>query len=203
MADGSHGDVDEGTEPMLGANVRAWLFGELSPSELGTAAAVGWESSTEALALAYLLAANGDWGRFAAALLSLAGVAWRATFGAADGVARALRHAAIGLRAGGALVVPVVHLRHPEPGGCGARAAETWRVVDRAVVFALETERDPTAASLAFPAALAAISSALPIVGPRMAASELRRGGAPRRFRPTARDELLAFFLHAAPELHP
>ncbi len=244
MADGTRDDVDEVTEPMLGANVRAWLSGELSPSELWCATHVGWDVSTEPLALAYLLAANGDWGRFAAALLSLAGVVWGASFGSSDGVARTLRSSARSLRAGGPLVVPVVHApasvlavssppwavpggRAPAsvlavsspplavPGGrapasvlavsspLSARAAATWQVVDRAVAFALETARDPVPAWEAFHAALSAIVAAMPVVGARTAASELRRGGAPRRFRPTARDELLSFVLRASPELHP
>ncbi len=244
MADGTRDDVDEVTEPMLGANVRAWLSGELSPSELWCATHVGWDVSTEPLALAYLLAANGDWGRFAAALLSLAGVVWGASFGSSDGVARTLRSSARSLRAGGPLVVPVVHVpasvlavsspplavpggRAPAsmlavsspplavPGGRApasmlavssppsTRAAATWQVVDRAVAFALETARDPVPAWEAFHAALSAIVAAMPIVGARTAASELRRGGAPRRFRPTARDELLSFVLRSSPELHP
>jgi hypothetical protein len=225
MADGTRDDVDEATEPMLGANVRAWLSGELSPSELWCATHVGWDVSTEPLALAYLLAANGDWGRFAAAMLSLAGVVWGASFGSSDGVARTLRSSARSLRAGGPLVVPVVHapasvlaVSSPPwavPGGrapasvlavsspLSARAAATWQVVDRAVAFALETARDPVPAWEAFHAALSAIVAAMPVVGARTAASELRRGGAPRRFRPTARDELLSFVLRSSPELHP
>ncbi len=218
MADGTHDDADEVTEPMLGANVRAWLSGELSPSELWCATHVGWDVSTEPLALAYLLAANGDWGRFAAAMLSLAGVVWGASFGSSDGVARALRSSARSLRAGGPLVVPVVHapasmlaVSSPPsmlavsspPSAFSARAAATWQVVDRAVAFALETARDPVPAWEAFHAALSGIVAAMPLVGARTAASELRRGGAPRRFRPTARDELLSFVLRSSPELHP
>jgi hypothetical protein len=215
MADGTRDDADEVTEPMLGANVRAWLSGELSPSELWCATHVGWDVSTEPLALAYLLAANGDWGRFAAAMLSLAGVVWGASFGSSDGVARALRSSAQSLRAGGPLVVPVVHapasmLAVSSPASMlavssppSARAAATWQVVDRAVAFALETARDPVPAWEAFHAALSGIVAAMPLVGARTAASELRRGGAPRRFRPTARDELLSFVLRSSPELHP
>lgn len=182
MADGTRDDVDEVTEPMLGANVRAWLSGELSPSELWCATHVGWDVSTEPLALAYLLAANGDWGRFAAALLSLAGVVWGASFGSSDGVARTLRSSARSLRAGGPLVVPVVHVPASVLAVSSApstRAAATWQVVDRAVAFALETARDPVPAWEAFHAALSAIVAAMPIVGARTAASELRRGGAP------------------------
>ncbi|KAK4045480.1 hypothetical protein OUZ56_033104 [Daphnia magna] len=83
-------------------------------------------------------------------MLSLAGVVWGASFGSSDGVARALRSSARSLRAGGPLVVPVVHapasmLAVSSPPSMlavssppSARAAATWQVVDRAVAFALK-----------------------------------------------------------------